>query len=59
MLIERKVPTSQPPHHRPAHCLDCPDCQGLCLEAAALRLIPDVVLQQGHHQHHEPREVRA
>ena len=56
MLIERKALTSQQPHRRPAHCLDCPDCQGLCLEAAAMRLIPETVLQQGQQQ---SREVRA
>ena len=55
MLIERKALTSAPAPTRPAQCLDCPDCQGLCLEAAALRLLPDVVLQ--HPQ--QSRELRA
>ena len=62
MLIERKALAVEPAsHRRPAHCLDCPDCQGLCLEAAALRLIPEAVLhhQSQHHQHHRPREVPA
>lgn len=54
MLIERKAQAATPPHSRPAQCLDCPDCQGLCLEAAALRMIPEVVLHG-----HQPREVRA
>ena len=55
MLIERKALDSQPHDRRPAHCLDCPDCQGMCLEAAAMRLIPETVLQQGQ----QPREVRV
>lgn len=56
MLIERKALANEPPHRRPAHCLDCPDCQGLCLEAAELRLIPETVLQ---HPQQQQREVRA
>lgn len=44
MTIERKARTSQPSQQRPAACLDCPDCQGTCWEAVALRLIPETVL---------------
>ncbi len=55
MLIERKALSNASTPTRPAQCLDCPDCQGLCLEAAALRLVPEVVLQQSR----APREVRA
>jgi len=51
MTIDRKARTSAPAHPRPAACLDCPDCQGTCWEAVALRMIPEVVLR--------PREARA
>lgn len=44
MTIDRKARTSPHPLQRPAACLDCPDCQGTCWEAVALRLIPEAVL---------------
>ena len=55
MMIERKVVApgqrsrNQP---EPAHCLDCPDCQGLCWSAAELRRVPELVL-------HHDRGARA
>lgn len=55
MMIERKVfvPEQRSGKQlKPATCLDCPECQGLCWSAAELRCVPEYVLHHG-------REARA
>ncbi|MGY6536482.1 MAG: hypothetical protein ACXIVG_14155 [Pararhodobacter sp.] len=54
MTVERKVvaPGQRTRHQpKPVHCLDCPDCQGLCWSAAELYRVPDAVLHQRREAH--------